>query len=316
MWRYFKVSQNISSVCQNLGDLSGNPFWLTTMLKGGAKLAAGLSGRSWNISLGIFRNPKSCHFVKTICNRSSFRSFSVSTLPGDESNDDGKITRDLSSHSVQDSSVIHDVEDEGVDCSSLDICSSSAIDGITQLSGSDLGSSPVHVAIQLVENVHIATGIPYWESIALTTLAVRLVLLPTAMIVARDVSRMRALKPELKSIRESMNSKISPDDPTKKYKYIEQINKLFAANDIHPVKTVSLAAFQFPIFISFFFGMRQMGNYFPEFATGGDYWFVDLSAADPTYILPCLNALSFLLMIEISAGNGQRNPLKWVCTCL
>ena len=287
---------------------------LITMLLGSVKSAAGFIRRSRNIAARASCISGSCQSIKIISNSFSYRCFSDSPLTGDTS---GSAARDLgeSSLHISDSpSVLNGVEEDTASINgTLHIDNTSAVDGIAQLSSDDLGFSPIHIAIQLVESIHMAAGIPYWEAIALSTLGVRLVLLPTALIVARDVSKMRALKPELKKIRESMNNKISPDDPTKKFKYIEQVNKLFASHDVEPLKTVCLAAFQFPIFISFFFGMRQMGNYFPGFsAGGGDYWFADLSAADPTYILPCVNAVSFLLMVEVSAGNGQANPLKWV----
>ena len=287
---------------------------LMTMLLGSVKSAAGFVRRSSYIAAKASCISGSCQSIKIITNSCSYRCFSASPLTGDTS---GSAARDLgeSSLHISDSpSVLNGVEEDTASINgTLHIDNTSAVDGIAQLSSDDLGFSPIHIAIQLVENIHMAAGIPYWEAIALSTLCVRLVLLPTALIVARDVSKMRALKPELKKIRESMNNNISPDDPTKKFKYIEQVNKLFASHDVEPLKTVCLAAFQFPIFISFFFGMRQMGDYIPEFsAGGGDYWFANLSAADPTYILPCVNALSFLLMVEISAGNGQANPLKWV----
>ena len=273
---------------------------------------AGFARRSCYIAAKAYNISGSCQSIKTISNRCCYRYFNASPLTGDTSGSAARGVVESSLHVSDRLSVANGVEDAGIDCT-LHIGSTSVVEGIAQLSANDLGFSPVHIAIQLVENIHIAAGIPYWEAIALSTLGVRLVLLPTAMIVARDVSKMRALKPELKKIRESMNTKISPDDPTKKFKYIEQVNKLFASHNVEPLKTVCLAAFQFPIFVSFFFGMRQMGNYFPGFSTGGgDYWFADLSAADPTYILPCVNSLSFLLMVEVSAGNGQANPLKWV----
>ena len=43
------------------------------------------------------------------------------------------------------------------------------------------------------------------------------------------------------------------------------------------------------MFISFFIAIQRMSAGVPSFATGGDLWFADLSAADATYALPLLS---------------------------
>eukprot|EP01035_Chromulina_nebulosa_P017231 gene17231-22757_t len=61
--------------------------------------------------------------------------------------------------------------------------------------------------------------------------------------------------------------------------------------------------------------IQSMGTYIPAIATGGAFWFVDLTVPDPYYIFPVLNALSFLAMIEIGADGMQSDPnmqgAKW-----
>jgi YidC/Oxa1 family membrane protein insertase len=76
---------------------------------------------------------------------------------------------------------------------------------------------------------------------------------------------------------------------------------------------------QLPVFISFFAALREMGDYFPGYATGGIHWFTDLSVADPTMILPVCNALSFLLMIELGVdgmAKEQQGQFVWVMRAL
>jgi YidC/Oxa1 family membrane protein insertase len=65
--------------------------------------------------------------------------------------------------------------------------------------------------------------------------------------------------------------------------------------------------FQFPI-ISLFLALRDMGAYFPGFVTGGTSWFSDLTAADPYYIFPVFNAVTFLIMIEIAKDGMNMGP--------
>ena len=57
---------------------------------------------------------------------------------------------------------------------------------------------------------------------------------------------------------------------------------------------------QLPLFVSFFLALRKM-SYLPVDAlkTGGVFWFPDLTAADPYFILPVLCAGTMLLTIEV-----------------
>lgn len=61
---------------------------------------------------------------------------------------------------------------------------------------------------------------------------------------------------------------------------------------------------QAPVFISFYFAINRMSDGIPSFHTGGDFWFTNLSAADPTYIMPVLSAATFLLSIELGGAAG------------
>jgi len=65
---------------------------------------------------------------------------------------------------------------------------------------------------------------------------------------------------------------------------------------------------QAPIFISFFFAIQKMSESIPSFKEGGAAWFMDLSAADPTFALPVISSLTFLLAIEFSPPTAGGDP--------
>ena len=54
------------------------------------------------------------------------------------------------------------------------------------------------------------------------------------------------------------------------------------------------------VFMPMFFALREMGEYYPSMANGGMHWFTDLTVADPTFVLPLINAASFLIILEVS----------------
>jgi hypothetical protein len=41
----------------------------------------------------------------------------------------------------------------------------------------------------------------------------------------------------------------------------------------------------------------------PDFKTGGALWFTDLSAVDPTYVLPGLSSLATLAVLQVCFGS-------------
>jgi membrane protein insertase Oxa1/YidC/SpoIIIJ len=178
----------------------------------------------------------------------------------------------------------------------------------------DLGYSPTQFVMQAVEQVHLIGELPYWEAIIISTLTVRLVLLPSAIWVARDISQMKALQPDVRKIKESFGGVTSAEDPTLRFKFVAKVQELFKLHNLNPFRTAALSFLQFPVFLSMFIGLKNMGNYYPQFSTGGDLWFVDLSAADPYMILPAVNAMTFLLMVELGTSStaAEQKNLKTV----
>ncbi len=50
----------------------------------------------------------------------------------------------------------------------------------------------------------------------------------------------------------------------------------------------------------------------PSLVEGGALWFPDLTAADPLYLLPVLSSLTFLLTVELGAGDGMEGQVRIV----
>lgn len=58
------------------------------------------------------------------------------------------------------------------------------------------------------------------------------------------------------------------------------------------------------MFLGFFWGLRELPKYFEDCTNGGALWFTDLGAADPTYILPVVNAALMLVAVEVSCSHS------------
>lgn len=167
----------------------------------------------------------------------------------------------------------------------------------------------------LLDNIHTMAGVPYWEAIVLTTIGLRICLLPVVLKTVQGSARMALMRPEMQKIQERMKEDSNLDDPNVKLRYQMEMKALFGKFKVNPLRAVLWPMFQLPIFIAFFIALREMGQYFPGMATGGDFWFTDLTVADAYYILPVLNSLSFLLMFELGSDGmqvGQQGTFKTV----
>ncbi|KAG0279437.1 Mitochondrial inner membrane protein oxa1l, partial [Linnemannia exigua] len=133
--------------------------------------------------------------------------------------------------------------------------------------------SPVGALESVLEAVHISTGLPWWATIAATTVAIRTALVPFIVKLQGNTARLH--------------------------------NELFAKNDCNPLKSLMLPLLQAPVMISFYLALRDMANLpVPQFKEGGIAWFTDLTIADPTYVLPVASSLGFLAIMELGSEAG------------
>lgn len=156
--------------------------------------------------------------------------------------------------------------------------------------------------VDLINFIHDISGMNYAYSIVATTIAVRIVLVPMFVSAQRNSSRVAHMMPEMTVLKERME-KIDKDDKKSNMEIQKQVQRLFKKYDCNPMKSM-ITLLQMPVFISYFFGLRKMLEYFStELSTGGVAWFIDLTATDPYCILPASSALTFLAMTELNKGQ-------------
>jgi YidC/Oxa1 family membrane protein insertase len=142
-------------------------------------------------------------------------------------------------------------------------------------------------------------------SIALLTVVVRSLLFPLTVKQVKNMRAMQDLRPEMDRIRAQF--------PNNRQRQQEEIMKLYQERKVNPLGGCLPILVQMPVFIGIFYVIRQFGGYtigdrvvppeYPSFHEGGILWFQNLSAADPTYLLPIISALTMLAATEITAKN-------------
>ena len=179
-----------------------------------------------------------------------------------------------------------------------------------------LGYSPSDLIVRTLEFTHSISDVPYWGSIAIMTLALRVVLSPISIGAIRNGARMAVVRPEIDKLQKAMKADPRGNDVVVMNKYQAEMKAVFNKHKVNPFRSLIGPFIQIPIFASMFFGLQKFGDYYPkEFSEGGLLWFENLCLPDPYYILPVLNAASFLAMIEIGADGmpqEQQGMFKWV----
>ncbi|XP_019101999.1 PREDICTED: mitochondrial inner membrane protein OXA1-like, partial [Camelina sativa] len=167
---------------------------------------------------------------------------------------------------------------------------------------------PVAALQHLIDGVHSFTGLNWWASIALTTVIIRGVTVPILLNQLKATYKLNVLRPQLEELRREMSTKAQ--DPEAMAEGQRRMQLLFKEHGVTPFTPLKGLIIQGPIFISFFFAIRNMAEKVPSFKTGGTLWFTDLTTGDTTYILPLLTAATFLIMVESNMQEGlEGNPV-------
>jgi len=156
-------------------------------------------------------------------------------------------------------------------------------------------------ALELFHSV----GAPWWLSIVFLTVIVRAALFPLAVKQVKNMRAMQDLKPEMYEI----CSKFKND----RQRQQEALMELYKERRVNPLAGFLPVLVQVPVFITMYYVIRGHEETFPSFASGGLFWFTDLTRTDPYFILPVLSASILVLAGEISSRNvnpSQKNMMR------
>jgi len=185
--------------------------------------------------------------------------------------------------------------------------------------------------------VHDTTGLPWWLTIAATTVGLRL-LITTPLMVYSMLNNLKMTPfnealgiqhPELIKTLRLESKKHSWDDRTMRYQYVANMRRQRkelkeTLKPPHFLQRFGLPFVQVPLWIGLSFGLRdltllyqkasitpEMLSVHAELASEGLSWFHDLSVADPYFVLPLISCVSNLLVIELHGMSKVNLPLTY-----
>ena len=163
---------------------------------------------------------------------------------------------------------------------------------------------PSSICINLLEFVHVSTQLPWWGSIAVVTLMLRVALFPLLLKTSRNQAILNYHRDDVEKQKEKLSKARKKGSQVEMKTLMQSQWELYRTWGYKPFLGL-IGLLQIPIF----FGMFRMCNIcaklpVPGWDTGGAFWFTDLTAADPYFVLPIVSGATTAFTIFVCHNEG------------
>jgi YidC/Oxa1 family membrane protein insertase len=157
--------------------------------------------------------------------------------------------------------------------------------------GLDYGWGPTAMMEWTLEHVHVYAGSPWWLSIILTTVLVRVIMFKGYMMASDNAARMAVVRPLTLPLTKEMTAAQLTKDHEKVFELRREIQ---AMNSRAGVKIWRGFVPMLQVFTGYglWVCLRGMSKLpVPGLETGGILWFQNLTVPDPFFLLPAVTSL-------------------------
>ncbi|KAK9091567.1 hypothetical protein Sjap_024744 [Stephania japonica] len=243
--------------------------------------------------LGHFYHSSSSSPPMLFSNLMLFRFFSVNVSSNKDLENDG---------------LDHKIGDSGGELGKMDLGFGGGGDELG-VGGDEWYDPAVRMVVDLLDGYHDLTGLPWWITIASSTLALRVVLLPVLVVQLKKLKRIAELFPKLPP-------PFPPPFSGKKYskQYLLFKKEKRAAGCPSFLWFGAYVSVQVPCFLLWMTAVRRMSlNHHPGFDFGGALWFLDLTELPHGVygpIFPVLIASLHFINVQISFRTSSVDKMK------
>lgn len=168
------------------------------------------------------------------------------------------------------------------------------------------GWGPVGIIQNCLEYVHVEFGMPWWTTIMIGTVVIRILIFPLVIMAQRNAARMSNNLPQMQFLQMKLTESRQMGNPLEAARYAQELMLFMKEKQISPLRNMMVPLAQAPIFISMFIGLRGMASLPVEsLKTGGLFWFADLTIPDPYYLMPLITSATLFLTIELGADTAK-----------
>lgn len=164
--------------------------------------------------------------------------------------------------------------------------------------------TPVGLIQKLMEFVHISFDIPWWTTIVIGTVCVRVLIFPLVIKAQKNMIKFSNHMPMVQELQMKMSEARQCGDQLESARCAAELMNYMKKNDISFLKNFIVPLVQAPVFLSFFLALRGMANAPVEsLKHGGFLWLQDLTIHDPYYIMPIITCVTMYITIEVGADG-------------
>ncbi|OBT46346.1 hypothetical protein VE00_02775 [Pseudogymnoascus sp. WSF 3629] len=182
--------------------------------------------------------------------------------------------------------------------------------GYLQSLGLDYGYGPTSCVEWLLEHTHVYCGTPWWASIALTAVFIRIAFMKLYIDAADNGARMARTAPQTKPLHTKMMDLQRNNDQAAMMAVRQEISVIHKRAGVKMWKSMLPMVQMFTGYGTFVL-LRAMAKLpVPGLETGGILWFQNLTLPDPYFILPLAAAgvLHAVLRQGGEAGTSTMSP--------
>ncbi|VDB90031.1 unnamed protein product [Peniophora sp. CBMAI 1063] len=178
--------------------------------------------------------------------------------------------------------------------------------GLTKLG---LVSFPAGLAVSFLEFLNVSTGLSWFSTIIVGTIATRAVLFPLGVLQQRNTGKLAPFQPKLLALKEKMTEAGKTEDKVALQRVILQQRNIYRQAGVSLPAMLALPFAQIPVTLGMFFGIRRlMESNLPQVHASGiadiiPAW-ADLSVPDPYYMIPV--ASTVLMNVAIMAFSKDQ----------
>ncbi|KAK0425987.1 hypothetical protein QR680_009489 [Steinernema hermaphroditum] len=164
-----------------------------------------------------------------------------------------------------------------------------------------------------LEAVHVHLDVPWWASIVMATVALRLLLIHVPIMSQKLQAKQSMYKKEISEFRDRIDdARREGNNLLVQQVFLEQ-RDFMKSKDIRLGRQFFILLANGGVFATQFFAIKKMVEAsYPGLSTGGALWFQDLTLADPYYALPLISAATMAIVtrvgIEVGTSTDQMPP--------
>lgn len=166
---------------------------------------------------------------------------------------------------------------------------------------------PSDLIQQVLEYVHVFSGLPWWATIALTTVGFRVLLFPLFMKSSDTMARSQSIMPQTKKLRKEMTQAMTSGDRATQQKKQMELSALNKKAGVKYSRMFLSPATQMVYSVGAFFGIREMASLpVAGLSTQGTLWFENLANPDPYIGLQLISAALYSVAFKFGGDTGNQ----------